>query len=197
MPAVTGDGAYRLLGSLATASQLTSEMLAETCRISERSGRTTYWLAVRSASLAARLRARRSYTLRSGAIAARTTDARTVRGANTNAQRTFRRERCCLVERCWTHGTEVVVRGRWIQGATPRAPSLYSPRGRPGRSCPRSPLGQSRLQAGLEHEVSQLSPESTQTPRARFPPALRPRPRRAPGHHPSGILASTVEPSGM
>ena len=71
-------------------------MLAETCRISERSGRTTYWLAVRSASLAARLRARRSYTLRSGAIAARTTDARTVRGANTNAQRTFRRERAAV-----------------------------------------------------------------------------------------------------
>jgi hypothetical protein len=82
-----GGGAYRLLGSLTTASQLTSEMLAKSCRISKRLSRTTYRPAVRSASLAARLGVSRSYTLRSGAITARTADARTARGANTNALR--------------------------------------------------------------------------------------------------------------
>lgn len=81
--------AYRLVGSLATASQLMSEMLAETCRISKRLSRTTYRPVVRSASLAARLRVRRSYTytLHSGAITARTTDARAARGAKTYIQR--------------------------------------------------------------------------------------------------------------
>ena len=51
-----------MLRGLATARQLTSEMLAETCRISKRLSRTTYRPLVRSASLATRLRGRRSYT---------------------------------------------------------------------------------------------------------------------------------------
>jgi hypothetical protein len=87
MAAVTAFGAYRLLGSLTTARQLTSKLLGESCRISKRSQDNLS--ASISLSLAGGEAGSSAFIpLLGGAITALTADARTPRGANTNDDRT-------------------------------------------------------------------------------------------------------------